>query len=100
MQANIKYFSDWNGATIEVTGTYSMKNSEFALLFPGVKGLRFDSFSKRVARAGLTVVPLTRVIEYKKNPSLHQCNDRCLGAKPNGCCECRCGGANHGKGRV
>ncbi len=96
----MKHFSDWNGETIEVKDTYSIKNAEFASLFPGIKGLRVDSFSKRVARVGLTVVPLTRVIEYKKNPSLHECNDRCMGAKPNGCCECRCGGTNHGKGHT
>lgn len=98
--ANIKYFSDYNGVTQELPWTESLKNEEFAKLFPGVRGVRYDSFAKRVGRVGLTIVPLTRVIEYKKNPSLHECNSKCLGGKPNGRCECRCGGANHGKGSL
>jgi hypothetical protein len=94
--ATIKNFSDFCGQTLEVINTYSIKNTEFEKLFPGVKGLKYDSFSKRVARHGLTIVPLTRVIEYKKNPSLHECSSKCMGGKRNGTCECRCGGKNHG----
>ena len=94
----MKYFSDFGGETRELVHTDSMENEEFARLFPGVRGLRYDSFSKRIGRVGLTIVPLTRIIDYKKNPSLHECNAKCLGGKPNGRCECRCGGANHGKG--
>jgi hypothetical protein len=38
-----------------------------------------------------------RKIDYKKNPSLHKCGDKCRNAKgPN--CECACGGHNHGAG--
>lgn len=102
--ANIKYFSDYNGETVELEWTESMKNADFAAIFPGVRGLRYDSFSKRVGfvrKNGLKVVyPLTRVIEYKKNPSLHECNAKCLGGKHNGSCECRCGGKNHGRGTL
>lgn len=43
-------------------------------------------------------VKITRVIEYKSNPSKHQCDARCLNAKGFNC-ECACGGKSHGKGR-
>lgn len=92
----IKNFSDFGGQTLEVINTYPIKNTDFEKLFPGVKGTKNDSFSKRVARHGLTIVPVTRVIEFKKNPSLHECNSKCMGAKGHGTCECRCGGKNHG----
>jgi hypothetical protein len=40
---------------------------------------------------------VTRIINYKKYPSLHKCDARCLHAT--GCnCECQCGGVNHGAG--
>jgi hypothetical protein len=41
-------------------------------------------------------VPVTRAIEYKRNPSRHECDDRCMSGHINGRCECRCGGRNHG----
>jgi hypothetical protein len=40
-----------------------------------------------------------REIEYKKNPSRHECDARCMNAT--GLimkCECKCGGKNHGRG--
>lgn len=95
---SMKYFSDHNGQTVELPWTESMKNEDFANLFPGVRGLRYDSFSKRVGKVNGSYLPLTRVIDYKKNPSLHVCNAKCLGGKHNGICECRCGGKNHGRG--
>lgn len=44
-------------------------------------------------------VRATRKIEYKKNASKHECDSRCMNAKGRHMnCECRCGGANHGRG--
>ena len=40
-----------------------------------------------------------RAIEYKSNPSRHECDARCFNATGRIMkCECACGGKNHGKG--
>lgn len=101
--ATFKYFSDFGGQTVELVYVREMKNAEFAARFPGVNGFRYDSFMKRVGyAAGATMdgqeLPLTRMIEWKKEPSLHVCNAKCMGGKVNGACECSCGGKNHGRG--
>lgn len=45
--------------------------------------------------------PVTRAVDYKRvNPSLHECNAKCLNGHVNGRCECRCGGKNHGRSSV
>lgn len=42
-----------------------------------------------------------RVVEYKRNPSRHECDARCLNATGRVMkCECACGGKNHGRGSV
>ena len=44
-------------------------------------------------------VAADRVVEYKANPSRHECDDRCLNATGRVMkCECSCGGKNHGRG--
>lgn len=78
-----------------------MRNGEFEKRFPGQKALKWDSFSMRVAslpnsHINAEVFPVTRAIRYKARPSLHACNAKCMGGKPNGTCECLCGGKNHG----
>ena len=98
--ATFKYFSDMNGETVELKAhrLFPMKNKEFALRFPGVKGKRSDSFSTYTSEdINGTVLPVTRVIERKARPSLHKCDDRCMEAKGFKC-ECSCGGKNHGAG--
>lgn len=120
MAKNFKSFSDYNGETVELGyGYLDMKNADFQRLFPGVRGIRCDSFTMYVGtkskgrictRDPLTgdwivggengVYPVTRRIEYKRNPSLHECNAKCLNGKHNGACECRCGGKNHGRGSL
>jgi hypothetical protein len=40
-------------------------------------------------------LPVARKIDYKNNPSLHVCNEKCMGASKY-VCECSCGGKNHG----
>jgi hypothetical protein len=116
--ANIKSFSDWNGETVELGyGYIPMSNADFARLFPGVKGVRCDGFTMYAGTVNAHgkggskdrytgewtvgaggIYPVTRRIEYKSRPSLHECNAKCLGGKHNGTCECRCGGKNHGAG--
>lgn len=99
----VKYF---NGE-IELVSIYPIKNKEFEKRFPDIvvnrKGIFYDSFNKLVGHPansdGTTdksvLLPVTRRIDYKKNPSLHKCDARCMGAKGNSC-ECSCGGKNHG----
>ena len=89
-----KYFSDMNGETVEIEWPQPMKNSDFTARFPGVKGVRYDSFAMLVGDKGTR--PVTRRISYKCRPSLHVCNARCRGGKCGGVCECQCGGKNHG----
>lgn len=92
MAGTMKYFS----GRVEVESYGSIDNAKFAAAFPGIKGIRNDSFTKRVGRtADKSIVPLTRIIEYKTRPSLHQCDARCLNATGR-LCECSCGGKNHG----
>jgi hypothetical protein len=94
--ARVIYFSD----TTEVSSIIYIRNEEFAAKFPGVKGRRVDSFSMLAGwKAGdmHTLLPVTRVIDYKRNPSLHKCDVRCQHAKGRSC-ECSCGGKFHGAG--
>ena len=59
---------------------------------------RVDSFSMWIGRDETgAVLPVTRVIDFKKNPSLHKCDARCRTAKGHNC-ECSCGGQFHGSG--
>lgn len=93
--AKVLYFS---GIEQLVGGFTTMDNAPFAAAFPGVKGLRSDSFQMRVAKnAAGEVKPITRVIFRKANPSNHKCDARCRHAK-GGNCECSCGGQFHGAG--
>jgi hypothetical protein len=99
--ASVKYFS----GTEQVQSPFGLDNKKFAAMFPGVTGKRYDSFSKLVgfpsgARwtiSGEGSKPVTRVIDFKKNPSLHKCDSRCRSAAGNSC-ECSCGGQFHGAG--
>lgn len=95
-----KFFHDTATGAVELPTVREIRNEAFARLFPGVRGLRRDGYSMLVgkARQGDAWLPVTRCIEYKARPSLHTCNAKCLGGKPTGICECRCGGKNHGRG--
>jgi len=96
MNTTTKYFSD-SAESVEIAWPYSMKNADVAILFPGVKALRLDSFSRLVGKgADGNLYPVTRKIHYKGRPSLHECNAKCRGGKCGGVCECKCGGKNHG----
>ena len=79
--ANIKYFAD--APTGEVI--------EFS---------RVDYRSAKDIRGwtGTAWLKVTRSVEFKRNPSRHECDARCTNAT--GLimkCECSCGGKNHGK---
>lgn len=96
--AIIRHFSDTKEEAFELTAIRGMNNAEFKTQFPGVRGLCFDGFQMLVGRAqDNSLRPVTRKIEYKSSPSLHECNSKCLNGKCTGVCECRCGGKNHGR---
>lgn len=92
----MRYFSDTGEQLIN---PYGMDNAEFANRFPGIVGRRSDSFSRFVGYLPNSneIRPIVRMIDYKKNPSLHKCDARCQHAKGHKC-ECSCGGKNHGAG--
>lgn len=94
--AQTKYFS----GDVELTAPFGLDNRKFANAFPGVKGRKYDSFNRLVGTTisdAPAVMPVDRVIFFKKNPSLHKCDHRCRHAK-GGNCECSCGGKFHGTG--
>ena len=97
--ANYRMFSDIGGATEQLVQVFSMRNEEFSTKFPGIKGKRSDSFSMIVGMtAAGAILPLTRSIKFKSNPSRHECDARCMHATGRTMqCECSCGGKNHGK---
>jgi hypothetical protein len=93
------YFDSPCGKAIEVFGNIPMANADFKASHPGLKALKYDGYHIRTGRcANGDIYPITRAIEFKKNPSLHECNARCLHGKATGSCECQCGGKNHGRG--
>jgi hypothetical protein len=88
-----KYF---NG-TEQLTGIQPVRNEQFAAM-GGVKSVhnRYDGFSRLAGRnAAGVLVPVTRLVFFKSNPSLHKCDARCQHAKGHNC-ECSCGGEFHG----
>lgn len=85
LMANIKYYADINGDAFELSrvghdGHVSAGISHFSGVLP--TGER---------------VTATRRVEYKSNPSKHECNAKCMGASGKSMKrECSCGGKNHG----
>jgi hypothetical protein len=101
--AHLKYFA----GTEQVFDVIPMNSKAYAAAFGDVSAKRYDSYSKLVGFARDThscdrikyvgAKPVTRVIEFKANPSLHKCGTKCRHAK-GGTCECECGGKYHGAG--
>jgi len=93
----MKYYS---GQT-EVKNIFPLKVSRFAAIGgERSKHNRYDSFSRIVGHPVSgpdAILPITRSIQYKSNPSLHKCDARCMNATGH-ICECSCGGLNHGAG--
>lgn len=94
--AQFRYFADINGQVVELTrvrhdGSPSTKASSF-------EGISVGSDPVFVPGKGWTgFIRATRVVEYKSNPSKHECDARCLNATGMKC-ECSCDGKNHGRG--
>ncbi len=62
----------------------------------------YDQGTNKMPRlwTGEAWVRATRVVQFKSNPSRHECDARCMNATGRTMqCECSCGGKNHGKGR-
>lgn len=84
--ANFRYFAEVDGETVQLTnvrhdGHVSTAVSHFIGVAPNGQKLTAQ-----------------RMVEYKSNPSRHQCDSRCTHAKGRTMkCECSCGGKNHGK---
>lgn len=84
--ANMKYFADLNGETVEIVR-------------PWHDGSLFTSANHFKGLVNGVTVTATRVVEYKANASKHECDDRCINATGRTMkCECACGGKNHGRG--
>lgn len=92
---DVKYF---NGDR-ELRNIQAFPNAAFSAM-GGVRSKHnwYDSFKRLVGVSDDgALVPVTRKIEYKSNPSLHKCDARCQHAKGHSC-ECSCGGKYHGIG--
>ena len=78
-----------------------MNRREYASRFPDTQGIKASPSEYHVGHMpgtpwrDVNLTPVTRVIDYKKNPSLHKCDARCMNARGRSC-ECSCGGKNHG----
>src|SRR5262245_46910469 len=90
--ATFKYY---NG-TQELKNVRGHKLAGF-LAMGGIKSKhnRYNGFQRLVCDTDNATVPVTRMIIYKSNPSLHKCDSRCRSAKGHNC-ECSCGGEFHG----
>ena len=87
--ASIKHF---NGAN-ELSGVHERKGGK---MFGYVS--KSDLFFV-VGEGWQGYVPVERSVEFKSNPSRHECDARCLNATGRVMkCECVCGGKNHGRG--
>lgn len=95
--AKIRYF---NG-DIELKNAHCVSNEEF-LAMGGIMS-KHNFYSHQTRFVGHTmsgidkVLPVTRKVILKSNPSKHKCNAKCINATGHQC-ECECGGVNHGRG--
>ena len=85
--ANMKYFADVNGQTVELSHVWhdgAVSTAAQHFFGRGPDGQKLQA---------------TRRIEFKSQPSRHECDDRCIHATGRVMkCECSCGGKNHGRG--
>ena len=85
--ANYRYFADVDGKAIQLSSVYH----------DGHVSTKVNHFFGR-DDAG-NILQATRMIEYKSQPSRHECDARCINATGKIMrCECSCGGKNHGRG--
>ena len=84
--ANYRYFAEHNGETVMLQNVYH----------DGHIRTTAEHFVGRAPDG--TTLHAERKIEFKSNPSRHECDDRCTHATGRTMkCECSCGGKNHGK---
>lgn len=95
MATNYRYFATQDGQPVELTNVFHDKGK-----FRGLPVGTVQTYSKEAGWFG-QYVAAERVIEFKKNPSRHECDARCLNATGRVMkCECSCGGKNHGRGSL
>lgn len=86
--ANFKYFNGENelsGVHYKGKDAYGYVSKNDLVFVPG--------------KGWTGYVKAERIIQYKSNPSRHECDDRCMNATGRMMkCECKCGGKNHGRG--
>ena len=94
--AKMKYYhDDENGNTVEIVPESVHYDNGVKFGTPVTHKPTYDREAKKWDRG---YVKVTRTIQYKSNPSKHECDARCMHAKGRTMnCECSCGGANHGK---
>ena len=94
--AKVTYYS----GTTKLPNVFALDTRKFKAI-GGVpsKHNSFDSFARMVGMPAdkSAVLPVTRKVFFKSNPSLHKCDARCRNAKGHDC-ECSCGGEFHGAG--
>lgn len=78
-------------------GVREIANSQFSVLFPNVKGVKFDGYHKLAGYHLGHLLPVTRRVYFNSNGTRHKCSAKCLNAKGHEC-ECSCEGKNHGLG--
>jgi hypothetical protein len=90
-----KYFS----GSVPVKDIFPLETQRFlAIGGKPSKGTYYDGFRRKVGHPVSgpdAILPVTRTIFFKSNPSLHKCDARCRNAKGTNC-ECACGGEFHG----
>jgi hypothetical protein len=87
--ANFRFFADLaDGTVVQSNNKADYDRGERKL--PRI----FDTASGQWVRC-------TRVVIRKTDPSMHECDARCMFATGRTMqCECSCGGHNHGKGNI
>ena len=97
----MSYFHDTPTETIRLGQLKPVPRAEF-IAAGGVpnKANRCDAYSHFLGQRPDTLewLPVSRYISYKRNPSRHECNAKCVNGSLRGTCECKCGGKNHGRG--
>lgn len=89
MTSKPRYFADTPAGSFELTSVY----------FNGGASLTARNFCGTLPSGA--VVAATRMIQFKRAPSRHECDARCLNATGRVMkCECSCGGKNHGRGSI
>lgn len=113
--ATFHYFSDCeDGSSVELLSPFGVNSWELDKFLPGAKIVHIDNTSsvflgqvkegEDTSKAiycptgwfqGKHMMVITRKVQFKANPKLHECNAKCMQATRH-ICECRCRGKNHG----